>query len=295
MEYFQGEFHALALEGHPTYRVVRKIERRATYPLQIPEHARIGVLLHVDATGPDPDTDEIIGLAMLRFGYTEAGTVLGPLNVYAELRQPRKAIPKHVSRATGITPDAVKRRRMDKSEVGDFVQGADLIVCHDAIRARRICERYQPAFAHLSWACTRSQLPWGNEGVSCSELAYVAYRQGFWFDEDPTDRLHALLQILEMPLPRSGRIAMTMLAAAATQETSQVWALGAPYEVREQLRDRGYSWHGGHDGRYRAWFREVDPAKVEEELRFLDDLDVPDLAPLVTTIDATLRFSDRLF
>lgn len=295
MDSFQGEFHALALKAHPEYRVVRQVDRPMTYGRKVPEHAKMGVLLHVDTTGPDPDVDEIIGLTMVRFAYTDTGTLFGPLEVFSDLQQPKKPIPPHVTRATGISPADVKGRSITKRFVGDVIQKAELIVCHGAGRARRFCERFHPDFQHKAWACSRVQIPWSHEGIGCSELAFIAYRQGFFYEGHTTYTLFALLQILEMPLPTSGRITMAKLIEAAKRETCQVWAIGASYEVREPLRDRGYTWHGGHDGRYRAWFTEVDPANVEEELRFLDSLDVPDLAPLVTTVDATLRFSDRLF
>ena len=88
---------------------------------------------------------------------------------------------------------------------------------------------------------------------------------------------------------------MSKLLDAANRPTMKIWAIGTPYEVKDRLRERGYKWNAGQDGRYRAWHREIDPDQVEAELRFLEDLDFPEIAPLVTTIDALLRFSDRLF
>lgn len=108
MDFFQGEFHAIALKAHPDYRVLRRLERRGAHPWVVPEHMKIGMLVHVDTTGPDPDVDEIIGLAMIRFAYTDTGTILGPLEVYAGLRQPKKPIPRHVTRLTGISPADVR-------------------------------------------------------------------------------------------------------------------------------------------------------------------------------------------
>ncbi|APT34566.1 clustering-based subsystem [Methylobacterium phyllosphaerae] len=295
MDYFLGEFHAHALKGHPDYRVLRRVEGRSPYPRDVPSNAQTGILIHVDTTGPNPDGDEIIVLAMIRFAFTEKGTIFGPLESYLGLNQPKKPIPPYVTRATGITDEAVKGKRINARFVGDFIKTAELIVCHDAARARRFCERLQSDFQHRAWACSRVQIRWSHEGVGCTELPFIAYRQGYFFEGDASRRLEALLEILEMPLPQSGQVAIVALAAAAQRETSQVWALGASYEVREDLRKRGYRWHGGHDGRYRAWVREVDPTQVEAERRFLDSLDVPDLCPIVTTIDATLRFSDRIF
>lgn len=170
MDYFLGEFHAHALKGHPDYRVLRRVEGRSPYPRDVPSNAQTGILIHVDTTGPNPDGDEIIVLAMIRFAFTEKGTIFGPLESYLGLNQPKKPIPPYVTRATGITDEAVKGKRINARFVGDFIKTAELIVCHDAARARRFCERLQSDFQHRAWACSRVQIRWSHEGVGCTEL-----------------------------------------------------------------------------------------------------------------------------
>jgi DNA polymerase-3 subunit epsilon len=141
-----------------------------------------------------------------------------------------------------------------------------------------------------------SQIPWRNEGVEGTKLLYIAYQQSFWYEgHRAIDDCFALLEILEMPLPRSHRIAMAALLEVAFRETRKVWAIGTPYQIKDQLKERGYRWSSGQDGKYRAWHREVDPSQVEAEICFLEDLDFPEIAPLVTAIDPFVRFSDRLF
>lgn len=50
----------------------------------------------------------------------------------------------------------------------------------------------------------------------------------------------------------------------------RIWAEGAPYDLKDQLRRRGYRWSDGSDGRPRSWWVEVDEAHAETEIAFLE-------------------------
>lgn len=72
-------------------------------------------------------------------------------------------------------------------------------------------------------------------------------------------------------------------------------AVGAHFDVKDRLKDRGYRWDG--DGR--TWSREVADPNVEEERRWLADFIYrPDLRPseeepLVEEVTWTSRYSRR--
>lgn len=296
MDRFEAELHAIALQGSPHYRVLRKLDRRPLYEWPLPDKVKIGVIVDTETTGLDPHESEIIELGMLRFAYTASGTILGPLAEFHSFREPSRPIPRHITQLTGITDEMVAGQRIDDDAVRDFVGSADLVIAHNAAFDRRFCERLNTVFVDKAWACSMSQVPWREEGVEGTKLFYVAYQQAFWFEgHRALDDCYALLELLEMPLPRSHAITMTTLLDAARRETRKIWAIGTPFEVKDRLRERGYRWNAGQDGRYRAWHREVDVDQVEAELCFLEDLDFPEIAPLVTAVDAYIRFSDRLF
>jgi DNA polymerase III subunit epsilon len=296
MDPFEAELHAIALRSSPNYRVLRKLERRALYEWPLPDRVKLGLLVDVETTGLNPQTDEIIELGMIRFAYSQTGTILGPLAEFQSFRGPGKPIPPHVSRMTGITDEMVAGQRIDDDALVAFVADVDLVIAHHAAFDRRFCERLNTVFENKAWACSQSQIPWRAEGIEGTKLFYVAAQQAFWFEgHRALDDCYALLEILEMPLPVSHEITMAKLLDVARRPTARVWALGAPYEVKDRLRERGYRWNVGEDGRPRAWHREVAAEQVEEELCFLEDLDFPELEPLVTEVDAYLRFSDRMF
>lgn len=296
MDPFEAECHAIALAGSPLYKVLRKLERRSFYEWLLPDNVKIALIIDVETTGLDPHKDEIIELAMLRVAYSASGTLLGPIAEFHGFRDPGRPIPAHITHLTGITDDMVAGKSIDEAKLRAYVQDVDLIIAHNALFDRRFCERVCSIFEHKAWACSMSQIPWRAEGVEGSKLFYIAYQQSFWFEgHSAIDDCYALLEILEMPLPRSHRITFAVLLEAAFRETHRVWAIGTPYQIKDRLKDRGYRWSSGQDGKYRAWHKDVEPDQVEQELCFLEDLDFPEIAPLVTAQDAYIRFSDRLF
>lgn len=296
MDPFEAECLAVKLAASPDYKVLRRLERRAFYEWPLPDDVRYGILIDVETTGLDHNKDEIIEIAMLRFAYSASGTILGPVAAYHAFRDPGRPIPAQITHLTGITDTLVAGMKVDEVELRVFVDGVDLIIAHHANFDRKFCERLCSVFEHKAWACSMSQIPWHSENVEGTKLYYLAYQQSFWFEgHRALDDCYALHEILEMPLPKTHRITFTVLLEAAFRESRRVWAIGTPYQVKDRLKARGYRWSSGQDGKYRAWHKDVDPADVEAELCFLEDLDFPEIAPLVTAQDAYIRFSDRLF
>ena len=295
MDAFEAELHAIALRQSQEYRVLRRLARRQIYDRPLPKNAKIGLLVDCETTGLNPHSDTIIELGLVRFAYTPSGVVLGPLAAYQSFQDPGRPIPAPITHMTGITDVMVKDRCIDRRRVGDYIDAADLIIAHNAAFDRRFCERFHPGFIEKPWACSQTQVPWSQEAIEGTKLFYISVQMGFWFEgHRAEDDCYGLLEILEMPLPVSGRTALSRLLEAARRPTFRVWALGAPYEIKDALRERGYRWNIGEDGRPRAWHREVDAEKVEAERDFLDGLGFPDLIePLVMEVDAYLRFSDR--
>lgn len=296
MDPFEAECLAVQLAASPDYKILRRLERRPIYEWPLPDNVKIGILIDVETTGTDHLRDEIIEIGMVRFAYTPSGSILGPLATFQAFRDPGRPIPAHITHLTGITDTLVAGQSIDEVELRVFVDGADLIIAHHAAFDRKFCERLCSVFEHKAWACSMSQVPWRAEGVEGTKLFYLAYQQAFWYEgHRALDDCFALLEILEMPLPRSHAITMAVLLEAARKETHKVWAIGTPYHLKDRLKERGYRWSNGQDGKYRAWHKEVDPSEVEAEICFLEDLDFPEIAPLVTALDAYIRFSDRLF
>jgi len=49
----------------------------------------------------------------------------------------------------------------------------------------------------------------------------------------------------------------------------RIYAENAPFDMKDQLKGRGYRWSDGSDGKPRAWWIEIDDELQEEEFRYL--------------------------
>jgi DNA polymerase-3 subunit epsilon len=104
----------------------------------------------------------------------------------------------------------------------------------------------------------------------------------------------AAIELLATPLPVSGVPAMAQLLEQARRPSWRVWAESSPFELKDILKARGYRWNANGNPSPRAWFVEVDDAKLAAELTFLkDEIYRRDVDLLVQRLTAYNRFTDR--
>jgi DNA polymerase-3 subunit epsilon len=257
---------------------------------------RRGVVIDCETTGLDPEHDEIIELAMVAFSYTTCGTVVEAIAEFEGLRQPSNPISPEITRLTGISDEMLKGKTIRVEEISRFLRGSTLVIAHNASFDRPFLERFCPDFEHLAWGCSQAQVPWAAEGFEGSKLFYLAVRHNLFFaGHRALDDAKALLELLARPLPLSGLSALATLLTSARCPGARVWALGAPFEAKDLLRNRGYRWNPGAGGRPRAWHTDVSESDLEAELAFLHE-EVAfggRVEPLVRVLTAYNRFSQR--
>jgi DNA polymerase-3 subunit epsilon len=101
-----------------------------------------------------------------------------------------------------------------------------------------------------------------------------------------------LLEVLRLPLRRSGEIALARLLHSATEPSLRLWAIGSPFETKDLLRSRGYRW----DAERRCWHflaTSREEAKAEAEWLKAEVYGGRPQEIEVEVIDATVRFSGR--
>ena len=94
----------------------------------------------------------------------------------------------------------------------------------------------------------------------------------------------------------NGRPTFAARGTHTRRRTFRIWALEAPIECKVLLKERGYRWNSGEDGRPRAWYRDLDRELLDEEEMFLADTIYaggPCRHELIR-IDYSNRFSDRV-
>ena len=98
-----------------------------------------------------------------------------------------------------------------------------------------------------------------------------------------------------MKLPKSKNLVLDVLLKNARQKSYRIWAVGSGFEKKDVLKNRGYKWFRGGEGRVNSWHIEIDKNNLQSELEYLKkeiygrEINLP--VDPVTPFD---RFSERL-
>lgn len=287
------EAAAALLEGHPDYRVLRRLVVQSDFGVAPTGPVASAVVLDTETTGTNVREDQVIELAILRFEYdTVSGAVVRITDVYSGLEDPGRPIPPESTAIHGITDAMVEGQALDEARVAAIVADATLVIAHNAAFDRPFMEARLPMFESLPWGCSFAQIPWQDEGFRGTKLEYLGISCGFFYDAHRSETdCRALLEVLRRPLPRSGRIALRCLLDAAAEPALRLWATGSAFETKDVLRERGYRW----DAAKRCWNRVVPKATAKEESEWLKAA-VYGGRPAqidVEVLDARVRFSER--
>ena len=261
---------ARRLEATGDFRILRRLVPRTPTPAPDGYTGKIGIILDFETTGLDPNKDEIIEVAMVKFRYSETDEITGVSGVFQSYNEPAFPIPALVTDLTGITNEMVAGHRIDITTLEAFVADANIVIAHNAGFDRKFAERLSPTFEHMHWACTQTEIDWRKHGFGGARLGYLLADIGhFHKAHRAIDDCHALVEILAHPLPATARSVFAELLDCARRTTVRVWAQGSPFDLKDALKVRGYRWNDGTDGRPKSWFVDIDEKMRDAELSYL--------------------------
>lgn len=285
------------LESTGDYRIIKRFVPVEHYCTPTPEDIKIGIYIDTETTGINPNKEEIIELAMVPFEFDSAGKIYRILPEYNSFQDPHKPIPEKITQITGITDDMVKGQSIDMAEVVNMIDKAVLVIAHNAVFDRQFVEKLSDRFNDISWACSISDINWNEEGIGGVKLDYLAYKYGFFYDAHrATIDCQAGIEILSRKLPESGELVLKRLLDHARKTDVRIWAEGAPFNKKDALKERGYRWSSGDDGKPKAWYCDVAEEKAEDERRYLkEEIYNRDISNLkISRITARQRYSNRI-
>jgi len=283
------------LEETGKYRVLRRIQPRAFINRPDGSGRYRGLFVDVETTGLSFIDNEIIELAMVPFNYGLDGRIFEILEPFQSFEEPSHPIPEEITKITGIDQSMVTGQRIDRDAVKKLVSEANIIIAHNASFDRKFLERLMPCFAEKPWACSATQINWREEGFEGRRLGYLVAMAGYFYDRHRAlNDCYAAIELLSKPLPESGETGFARLLTEARAPTFRIWAMHAPYDLKDHLKRRGYRWSSGDDGTIRAWRVDVSQDQKDEEIEYLQKEIFGREAPIpVTEIDAYNRFSRR--
>ncbi len=258
------------LEETGRYRILRKLMPRRIADRSQSPLPHLGVLVDTETTGLDHTKDEVIELGMIAFTYDDAGTIGDVVGVFSTLRQPYAPIPREITRLTGITNEMVAGKTIALDAVEASLEPADLVIAHNTEFDRPFCERLSPGFAPKAWACSVSEVPWSDHGFEGTKLAYLVGQCGYFHEgHRAVDDCHALLEVLAKRWGDGSSTAFCELLQNSEKARVRIWAENSPFDMKDQLKTRGYRWSDGSGGTPKAWRADVAEEDCDEELRFL--------------------------
>lgn len=289
------ETMARALEAHPDYRVLRRLQPRLNWPEPVPgQTIRHVLLLDTETTGLNQGKDKIIELALLRVDVDVAsGLPIGLVQIYDGLEDPGIPISREIETLTGISTAMVRNQRLDEARIAELLADVDLVIAHNADFDRPFAEARIPQFCNLAWACSLADIDWKEQGRSSARLESLTLELGYFYDAHRAEMdCHALLAILARPLPRSDNTGLAHLMSKAEQPSYRLYASNAPFDAKDKLKARGYRWNVEQ----KVWSTRIDgmPA-LQAECDWLKENAYNRFAAMVQfeELDARLRYANR--
>lgn len=284
------------LENTGDYRVLRRFEPVDAYHLEdTDENKLVGIYVDVETTGLNPGIDKIIELAIVAFEFLPDGRIFRILETFDQFQDPGFSIPEGITALTGITNNMVRGKELDKDKVNKLIELASVIIAHNAAFDRNFLEGEFPLFIKKAWACSIRDIPWVEKGIEGTKLEFIAYRFGFFFDghraiNDCLAGVHILAQTFHNT---DDSILKTLLDHARESEY-RVWALDSPYDAKDILKARRYSWNPGTNHHPRAWYKDVPSNQLKQEVAFLQEEIYGQMVELqIDIITAFDRYTDR--
>lgn len=280
-----------ALDHSNDFQVLRRLKPTTAY-LTTPSSGKVHKVCIIDTetTGLDTQQCEIIELGYQIIEFDSQGKLYKVLAAKNFLNEPEGEITAEVTQVTGLTFADVEGHQIPWQEVQADLADVTLCVAHNAGFDRPVLERYDPLFVDKIWGCSVQQIDWqAITDVSSRSQEFLCWKIGqFFYDAHRAlDDVQALSQLLSLEIGADKKPALSFLLQAVRQSKVIVKATGAPFDVKDELRKRGYRWNADA----RVWQKMMDEQRLEEEKVWLSANSTPN--PTVIKLNANDSFSVR--
>lgn len=233
------------------------------------ESVRIGSVLDVETTGLNQAEDSIIEIGIRQFLFNRnTGEIIALGKSYGSFQDPGKPLSAEIINLTGITDEMLTGQEIDWNKVQALLEESSVIIAHNARFDRPFLDRKAKISTEKIWACSLKQIDWTKKGFTSSKLELLNIYHGFFTDSHRAiNDVDALLYLLSLPEEQNNRPYLCELLANARRPMSQVVATGAPFESKDQLKNRAYSW----DAANRFWAKIIFKDEVNTETQWLEE------------------------
>jgi DNA polymerase-3 subunit epsilon len=242
------------------------------------------VVLDLETTGFDQLADEVIEVGLVRVLISPSRNRLVRVErVGSYYRDPGFPVPEVITQITGIDDAKVAGQQLDLAELATWFADDPLVVAHSASFDRPFFEKTVPGFDRLRWGCTATGIPWSEFGFEGRKLEYLLLKLGYFYTGHRASIDCLAVAWLLVVYPE----AIAPLLKGAAQLEYFIQARGAPFDVKDSLKARGYRWNAPD----KVWQASVPEPALTEEKAWLAALYYQgDQRAVMTPLDARSRF-----
>lgn len=221
---------------------------------------KYGAILDLETTGLNAESDHIIEIGLVKFGYQENNKDMPILSTVGFLQDPGIPISEEITEITGITNQQVAGQRIDWAYVAALLQDVEIVIAHNATFDRGFIEQIPEISAlDLHWGCSRSHIDWRGHGFKTEALNYLAADHGF---------VNPFAHRAVFDCATTYRIVSPYLHELIKRSYEKEFllsAIGAPFAAKDALKSCGYRWNPEQ----RVWQKLVPEGSLEKERDFL--------------------------
>lgn len=202
-----------------------------------------GLAIDVETTGLVAGRAKIIELAMRQFRYDREGMITEIYEPHCWREDPGEPISPAITLITGLTNEDVAGCRIDHAKAVSLMKSVSFIVAHCSSFDRKFVEARFPDAAGLAWTCSLEQVDWRKRGMGNMSLGFLLHECGYYHLGHRAEAdVDALLQILRHK-DSDGRTALAEMIERGDAPGWKVNAIGAAFDVKDELKERGYRWN----------------------------------------------------
>lgn len=234
------------------------------------EHFRVGLVVDIETTGFSPYSEKIIEVGARKFRFHRlTGEIFEVFEPFMALQDPGEPLSHEIQLLTGLRDEDLKEQTIDWDTFDQYSDQADLLIAHNAHFDRPFLDRHSKVSRKKIWGCSLKQIQWFYKGFTSQKLEILSLAHGFYVQAHRAIHdVNAVIKLLSLKDLTCQRPYLFELLENAKRNQVRLEAPFTPYELRDSLKRRGYSWIPDR----KSWSRVVYKDQLQEETIWLESL-----------------------